>query len=1072
MKCQLETLCGAPSDKWIRAALQDFPIGLDETYVRILERIRARFPRDVQIIRNIFFWLVHSLRPLSGQELTEATFFSVNHGYLDFEAIPLNPDILLQYSGGLFKIVDQKGTIGLAHFSVKMFLLSTSIKHSPVREFFAGDPSVLPSLTMLCVDYLKLADFNCGQCFTEKQLSTRKNTYKFFTYAASQWMVHYRQLRDDEATECDAKILDFLIQPTWAKNVFAWQQVLREGRWGDYLGYSYCPRCPVVHPLDPIHHAAAHGLWRLTRMLLENGSDPNAQGGQYGHPILTAAFNWRYRSEQPSIWSYILNLLDSGANIKRSSFMRKLVDGVSKRWTPDDLGFLQKLVVMGAFEKCPEELGTFLRCVARHPSDSQDAARFLLDSGADANHSYKFADGVCNVSRPLQLACKSGNWSIAKLLLARGASLNFDTTDSGTPLQAAVIGCNPKIVSWLLERQADPNISGGILGTPLQAAAWYRQADIIRALLDGGADVNVNGGYFGSPLAAAIADGNQEVIDLILQREPDPNRHRVSFDHYPWNFSKPLPRLSGVECEYMNPIDWAIKHGNVNLVSRLSDFGAQLNPEVACWCTPRVSFDTGSRYHPLCFAIMSNNTRIMDLLLERGSDPATGGYCAVQRAALSGNFDVFEKLLIEARDIDITQICSRAFFFCGNDTFAVRLLDFMRRKEVQVLENLKGLLLHRSAKCDSLVRVRYLLEMWANPDISCEDHFKVVDGLGFDFCGSTILSYAIDQLSAAMVELLITKGADVNIHDPDRGCPLLAALDSSEVLDKNPSAILLDLLERGARPDEPIWPNGSRCSVVLHEAVGKGNVEAVELLLEYGADIERVCDWHGTVLMRAVTADDAEMVKHLVNKGASLDKLDVYGQTLHQRAHEECCFEALEVLSSLGVPPEASQSAVQAQIEATVAALTQELSNMQGQDKWELESLRWTTLGRCLWLGHDSENAIIALEQSILRKSWCHRCTPWYGPCCFRTDSTVQQHLCKYGTATVICEAHLEDHLDELRQLGRLEAHESITFPRPIFYDTPKGQVVFNDGSLRPWDEWLKDLRGWKVKSSEDSSGA
>ena len=71
--------------------------------------------------------------------------------------------------------------------------------------------------------------------------------------------------------------------------------------------------------------------------------------------------------------------------------------------------------------------------------------------------------------------------------------------------------------------------------------------------------------------------------------------------------------------------------------------------------------------------------------------------------------------------------------------------------------------------------------------------------------------------------------------------------------------------------------------------------------------------------------DNAEMIKHLVRRGASLGKLDVYRQTLRQRAYEQRCFTAMEALSSLGAPIEPSKNVAQAQIEDTIATLILEI---------------------------------------------------------------------------------------------------------------------------------------------------
>ncbi|KAI9669080.1 MAG: hypothetical protein M1831_000672 [Alyxoria varia] len=635
VNCQLESLRDTPSDKWIRDLLNDLPIGLDETYIRILQQIRVRFSREVQIIRKILFWLVHSMRPLSGHELAEAAFFSTDCGFLDFDSIPVSPHVLLQYSGGLYRAVDDSDTIALAHFSVKTFLLSSRCQQSSVNEFFCGDASMLPSLTMHCLHYLKLSDFSSGQCFTRKQLSMRIKKYRFLLYAADEWMNHYQLLPESAADECDASVLESLIQPRWEKNLLAWQQILMHTDSYPYLGYTGSLEVVIIHLLDPIHHAAAHLLWRLTRLLLQNGSDPNSPGGAYGHPILTAANSGRIWAPRPQRrWRYIYDFLELDANIVVGSRSRELAREFSASWTPEYLEILPKLVSRGIFGNHQEDLEIILAGVTKHPGDSQDAVQFILDHGANDNYCYSTGLGrdMDPTTRPLQSACEADNQSVATLLLARGADLNFSQTDTGTALQAAVVGGSANMVKWLLKRHADPNSSGGALGTPLQAAAWYGRTDLVQILIDGGAKVDAPGGFFGSALTAATADGNEEVIYLILRRQPDCNGGEPAYNpmHYRLNLNKRLPDDMSIR---KDPLIWTIEHGNMDLTNRLIDSGAILNPHVNCVRTQTVEFKRNSGFHPLCAAILNKNLQIVDLLLEKGSECSLGDFCAVRSAA-------------------------------------------------------------------------------------------------------------------------------------------------------------------------------------------------------------------------------------------------------------------------------------------------------------------------------------------------------------------------------------------------------------------------------------------------------
>ena len=524
-------------------------------------------------------------------------------------------------------------------------------------------------------------------------------------------MVHYQQLPDAEAQEFNASILGFLLHPKWAKNSLAWQQVLHHLDLDDFALDLDSDEFLVVHLIDPIHHAAAHGLRRLTQKLLQNGYDPNAPGGEYGHPVLAAARSTGWGRSDTSRANYIQYLLDSGSDIRKPYVLRGLATELSLRWTLDNLDFLRKLLAVGAFEKHPNQLGTILEGVARYPSDHEGAERLLLNAGANPSHRVEISS-LLRSDRfnypPLQAACKAGNRCIAILLLSQGAQPNLGITDLGTPLQAAVIGGNEDIVELLFNRHADPNISGGLYGTPLQAAASYGRINAVRALLDKGADVNVKGGHFGSALSAAIARGNRKTMGLLLQQQPNPNGGEISFQRINLILDENIPE-SGPNGSYSRPINWAIKHGDVSLVSKLVDLGAELNSATECFRDENAytNDDYNSTYHPLCVSISMRNTTVLDFLLEKGSNSNAGDYCATRSAARSGMFDIFERLVARAQATDMERICSRAFFWSNDEDFMARLLSLIHEKDVRWPQELKDRLLWRCIGVGSLLRVKH-----------------------------------------------------------------------------------------------------------------------------------------------------------------------------------------------------------------------------------------------------------------------------------------------------------------------------------------------------------------------------
>lgn len=63
-------------------------------------------------------------------------------------------------------------------------------------------------------------------------------------------------------------------------------------------------------------------------------------------------------------------------------------------------------------------------------------------------------------------------------------------------------------------------------------------------------------------------------------------------------------------------------------------------------------------------------------------------------------------------------------------------------------------------------------------------------------------------------------------------------------------------------------------------AIQNKNIHRTKLLLDKGADIEKMDIRNETALFKAVTSDNLELIKLLVDKGANIEKINSYGQTV------------------------------------------------------------------------------------------------------------------------------------------------------------------------------------------------
>jgi hypothetical protein len=134
---------------------------------------------DGVMIKRIFHWLVHSKRPLTLRELSEAISIEFQQRQLDFSAIPTDPEDIFRFCGGLVTLSghDNEETVNLSHFSIKEFLLSPRITETEVSEFYAGSSNVLFDIAATCLTYIMLDDFKEGQCLNETNMRKRKSKY-------------------------------------------------------------------------------------------------------------------------------------------------------------------------------------------------------------------------------------------------------------------------------------------------------------------------------------------------------------------------------------------------------------------------------------------------------------------------------------------------------------------------------------------------------------------------------------------------------------------------------------------------------------------------------------------------------------------------------------------------------------------------------------------------------------------------------------------------------------------------------------------------------------------------------
>ena len=116
-------------------------------------------------------------------------------------------------------------------------------------------------------------------------------------------------------------------------------------------------------------------------------------------------------------------------------------------------------------------------------------------------------------------ASSSGGYDVIKILLEKGANINWQGGKYGCALQAATSAYRLNNVQLLLQYGADVNMQCGHYGNALTAAARHRShfEEMATLFLEHGADINAHGpGEYGNPLQTAVWMKHVDNVEFLL----------------------------------------------------------------------------------------------------------------------------------------------------------------------------------------------------------------------------------------------------------------------------------------------------------------------------------------------------------------------------------------------------------------------------------------------------------------------------------------------------------------------------------------------------------------------------
>jgi ankyrin repeat protein len=246
--------------------------------------------------------------------------------------------------------------------------------------------------------------------------------------------------------------------------------------------------------------------------------------------------------------------------------------------------------------------------------------------GADAEVILKAEDGYEIRNRgatALILAANSGHFDVAEALACAGANVNAETDAGETALHRATDRGDEKLVRALLIHGADTSPQPtGFVGTVLHTASGMGEIGIVQALLDAGANPNALGPSQITPLQIAINEGNDEVVELLLERGALPDPQAQGSPTTALHIAATKGDLAAVRLllahsanpdslnhEGSTPLLEAVAEENTRVAELLLRHGA--NPNIR-----NSHLDSA-----LSWAVYKDNTDLVRTLLDNGADP-------------------------------------------------------------------------------------------------------------------------------------------------------------------------------------------------------------------------------------------------------------------------------------------------------------------------------------------------------------------------------------------------------------------------------------------------------------------
>jgi ankyrin repeat protein len=431
-------------------------------------------------------------------------------------------------------------------------------------------------------------------------------------------------------------------------------------------------------------------------------------------------------------------------------------------------------------------------------------------------------------------AVKNGERELALKLASDASEVTAAEPDGTTALHWAVRQNDLELVDRMLRAGADVAAANRYGVTPLKLAAISGDAKLLIKLLDAGGDPNA-AGMDGETLLMTVARGGHvEAARVLLERGAAVDAREQ------WHGQTALM--------------WAAAHGHAEMVRLLLAHGADVNArsnheqwERQVTSEPRDKWLPPGSLTPLLFAARENCLACIEVLLEAGADlnaTTPDGISAAVLALINGHYDVAGALVEAGIDANLADYTGRTALYAAID---FNTMVKSNRPAPKVIEN----------RLTALDVARMLLERGADVNVQLKRQapYRAKLDRGNDTmlgAGTTPFLRAAKAADVPAMKLLLEYGADPTLAPTRNGInPLMAAAGL------------------GTAEQDTTGRQKTQAQAI----------EAIQLLLDQGLDIDAQARDGKTALHGAAMQGFDDVIRFLASRGATLDIRDDEGHT-------------------------------------------------------------------------------------------------------------------------------------------------------------------------------------------------